>query len=95
MLDSFTFRAHLCITFELLAANLYEHLKAGGFVGCSLELVRRVARQVLRTLLFLRRLDIVHCDLKPENILLTTPGASAVKVIDFGSSCYSTQRVFT
>lgn len=95
MLDSFNFRSHLCITFELLSVNLYEHIKAGGFVGCSPELVKRVARQVLRTLLFLRRLNIVHCDLKPENILLTARGSSVVKVIDFGSSCYSDQRVFT
>ena len=37
----------------------------------------------------------MHCDLKPENILLTSRGASSVKVIDFGSSCYADQRVFT
>jgi hypothetical protein len=64
MLEAFTFRSHLCITFECLAENLYEHLKAGGFVGCAPELVTRTARTVLRCLAFLRRLDIVHCDLK-------------------------------
>ena len=32
---------------------------------------------------------------QPENILLVGRGASQVRVIDFGSSCYSTQRVFT
>jgi dual specificity tyrosine-phosphorylation-regulated kinase 2/3/4 len=95
MLGTFTFRNHLCISFELLAANLYEHIKAGGFVGCPATLVRRVARQVLGTLSFLRRLNIVHCDLKPENILLTSRGSSSVKVIDFGSSCYADQRVYS
>jgi dual specificity tyrosine-phosphorylation-regulated kinase 2/3/4 len=95
MLDSFTFRCHLCITFELLSINLYELIKSNNFVGCSPDLVRRVARQVLRTLSHLRRLDLVHCDLKPENILLVARGSSEVRVIDFGSSCYSDQRVFT
>lgn len=103
MHESFSFRSHLCITFELLGANLYEHIKAGGFVGCSPSLVRGVARQVLSTLVFLRDMRIVHCDLKPENILLphgVIAGAPAssntlVKVIDFGSSCYADQRLFT
>lgn len=104
MLDHFVFRSHLCITFELLGANLYEHIKAGGFAGCSPELVWSVGIQVLRTLSFLKSLNIVHCDLKPENILLpatVTPGSdispsqTKVKVIDFGSSCYVDQRVFT
>lgn len=104
MLDHFVFRSHLCITFELLGANLYEHIKAGGFAGCSLDLVWSVGAQVIRTLSFLKSLNIVHCDLKPENILLpasVTPGSepspsrTRVKVIDFGSSCYVDQRVFT
>jgi hypothetical protein len=29
--ESFSFRGHLCITFEVLWLNLYELLKAGGF----------------------------------------------------------------
>jgi serine/threonine protein kinase len=36
-----------------------------------------------------------NCDLKPENILLRSPKRSAIKVIDFGSSCYLTQRMYT
>jgi len=38
---------------------------------------------------------IIHCDLKPENILLRQRGQSAIKVIDFGSSCYEHQKVYT
>lgn len=30
--SSFTFRSHLCITFELLSLNLYEYIKACNFV---------------------------------------------------------------
>lgn len=37
----------------------------------------------------------MHCDLKPENILLKTANKSGIKVIDFGSSCFDTERVYT
>eukprot|EP00887_Chlorella_sp_A99_P003891 scaffold11.g3891.t1 len=67
-LDSFTFRNHLCITFELLR-------RAGHIAWGSLH------AQVLVTLRFLGRLNIVHCDLKPENILLRERGRTAIKVI--------------
>jgi Ser/Thr protein kinase RdoA (MazF antagonist) len=35
---------------------------------------------------------IIHCDLKPENILLRDACSNAIKVIDFGSACFSNQR---
>jgi dual specificity tyrosine-phosphorylation-regulated kinase 2/3/4 len=38
---------------------------------------------------------VIHCDLKPENILLRQPNRSVVKVIDFGSSCFSDEKVYT
>ena len=37
---------------------------------------------------------IVHCDLKPENILLVNPKRSAIKIIDFGSSCQVDRRIY-
>jgi dual specificity tyrosine-phosphorylation-regulated kinase 2/3/4 len=75
--------------------NLYEFMKSNSFMGVSLPLIRRFAVQLLNSLRFLQRHSIVHCDLKPENILLRTPGRSAVKVIDFGSSCFEAQPVYT
>ena len=44
---------------------------------------------------FLRRHRLIHCDLKPENVLLRSQHRSAIKVIDFGSSCFSDERVYT
>ena len=44
---------------------------------------------------FLRRHRLIHCDLKPENILLRSPHRSAIKVIDFGSSCFTDEKVYT
>ncbi|CAI8047032.1 Serine/threonine-protein kinase minibrain [Geodia barretti] len=37
-------------------------------------------------------LNIIHCDLKPENILLCNRKRSAIRIVDFGSSCQVGQR---
>jgi serine/threonine protein kinase len=44
---------------------------------------------------FLRQHSLIHCDLKPENILLMQPQRSAIKVIDFGSSCFVNETMYT
>eukprot|EP00742_Colponemidia_sp_Colp-10_P006299 GILJ01006751.1.p1 GENE.GILJ01006751.1~~GILJ01006751.1.p1 ORF type:complete len:598 (-),score=65.09 GILJ01006751.1:440-2233(-) len=93
--DYFYFRSHLCITFELLSINLYEFIKNNNFQGVSLGLIRRFAVQLLTSLRFLRKQRVIHCDLKPENILLKQPNKSGIKVIDFGSSCFEDERVYT
>lgn len=95
IVDSFTFRNHTCITFELLSMNLYELIKKNKFQGFSLQLVRKFAHSLLQCLDALHRNRIIHCDLKPENILLKQQGRSGIKVIDFGSSCYEHQRIYT
>lgn len=58
-------------------------------------LLRRFAVQILTALRFLRKQRIVHCDLKPENILLKHPNKSGIRVIDFGSSCFEDERIYT
>ena len=95
MLENFTFRGHCCITFELLSVNLYELIKKNKFQGFSIQLVRRFAYSILRCLEALYANKIIHCDLKPENVLLKQQGRSGIKVIDFGSSCFENQRVYT
>ncbi|KAJ8261652.1 hypothetical protein GJAV_G00156750 [Gymnothorax javanicus] len=95
MLEHFTFRSHICMTFELLSMNLYELIKKNKFQGFSLPLVRKFAHSILQCLDSLHKSRIIHCDLKPENILLKQQGRSGIKVIDFGSSCYEHQRVYT
>jgi len=37
-------------------------------------------------------MGLVHSDVKPENILLSSYSRAKVKLIDFGSSCYLTDR---
>ncbi len=50
---------------------------------------------MLQALRFLRRHNIIHCDLKPENLLLHSKSRGAVKLIDFGSSCFADEKIFT
>lgn len=96
MLDHFVHHNHLCLVFELLSYNLYDLLRTTNFHGVSLNLIRKFAQQVLTALYFLStsEVNIIHCDLKPENILLRNPKWSAIKLIDFGSSCHTQQRVY-
>lgn len=93
--QSFYFRGHLCISTELLGMNLYEFIKAHEFKGFSLKLIRRFCKQMLASLVLLKSRRVIHCDLKPENILLAHPLHSEIKVIDFGSSCFENEKVYT
>ncbi|KAF6764958.1 CMGC/DYRK/DYRK2 protein kinase [Ephemerocybe angulata] len=95
MIEHFYFRNHLCIAMELLSINLYELIKANGFVGFTTGLIRRFTSQMLMSLSLMRHHRIVHCDLKPENVLLRHPAKSAIKVIDFGSSCFEHEKIYT
>lgn len=90
MMRTFEHRSHLCIVFELLSFNLYDLIRNTNFRGVSLNLIRKFSRQIADALAFLasEHLGIIHCDLKPENILLKSPKRTAIKVVDFGSSCH-------
>ncbi|XP_050441804.1 serine/threonine-protein kinase minibrain isoform X1 [Adelges cooleyi] len=92
----FMWRNHLCLVFELLSYNLYDLIRNTNFKGVSLNLTRKFAAQLCTALLFLSTpdLSIIHCDLKPENILLCNPKRSAIKIVDFGSSCQLGQRIY-
>ncbi|KAJ6236531.1 serine/threonine-protein kinase minibrain [Anaeramoeba flamelloides] len=97
LINSFKFRKHLCLVFELLSLNLYEILKKTKLRGVSIFLVKKFAIQLAETLQFLRskQIQIIHCDLKPENVLLVNPRKSLIKVIDFGSSCDQDSKIHT
>ncbi|XP_067915827.1 dual specificity tyrosine-phosphorylation-regulated kinase 4 [Heterodontus francisci] len=95
MKEYFYFRNHLCISFELLGMNLYELIKKNNFQGFTISLICRFAYTLLKSLQMLCREKIIHCDLKPENILLCPKGQGLIKVIDFGSSCFEDQKVYT
>ena len=92
---SFMFRRHICMVFELMSISLAEFIKTSGKKGVSQGLVRRFALQLVLALHFLQGLKVIHCDLKPENILLKDPRRSGIRVIDFGSSCLESAKVYT
>lgn len=75
--------------------NLYEYIKANDFKGCTLNIIRSFAAQILTCLVLLKEQRVIHCDLKPENILLVNLWESKIKIIDFGSSCFEDQKVYT
>ena len=58
-------------------------------------MIKRFGIQLLQSLCLLDEYDIIHCDLKPENILLKHPNHTALKVIDFGSSCFGDKSLYT
>jgi dual specificity tyrosine-phosphorylation-regulated kinase 2/3/4 len=93
--DSFLFRHHLCLVFEMLSSNLYEVLKLNNFQGFPLKIVRNITIQLLYGLFFLNTHKIIHCDLKPENILLLKSNKSSIKIIDFGSSCFEGEQLYS
>ncbi|KAJ3416783.1 Dual specificity tyrosine-phosphorylation-regulated kinase 1A [Chytridiales sp. JEL 0842] len=97
MKEHFIHQNHLCIVYEILSMSLYEVLRRSNFAGLPLNLVRKFATQILTTLSFLGRKDVqvIHCDLKPENILLRDPKKAALKVIDFGSSCFHSEKAYS
>jgi dual specificity tyrosine-phosphorylation-regulated kinase 2/3/4 len=78
-----------------MSINLYEQIKDNNFKGLSLRLIKKYAIQILQSLKFLRKNFVVHCDLKPENILLVENGKEEIKVIDFGSSCFESEQLYT
>ncbi len=73
LLDSFVFRHHVCMTFDLFSMNIVEYLRLFQFRGLPKPTVRGIASQILHSLAFLHTQKILHGDLKPENIMLRKP----------------------
>ena len=54
-----------------------------------------LSAQIVDVLIILKEAGIIHCDLKPENILLKNLESPGIKVIDFGSACHRSNRLYT
>lgn len=58
------------------------------------EMVRTIARQVLRALHYLHKRRITHRDIKPDNILIASLDPPRIKLSDFGLSKVVEQETF-
>lgn len=85
MLQSFEFRGHICMVFELLSNDLYIYMKNNNFKGLSINVVKRIALQILVALKHIHGLGVIHKDLKLENVLFKQENKSGIKIVDFGS----------
>ena len=99
IIDFFYWKEHLIIVTELLLDNLYEfskfnrnpaNLQAPYF---TIGRLQRIAKQVCTALDFIHSLNLIHADLKPENILFSSYSRCEIRVIDFGSSCFRTDKL--
>ncbi|KAJ0411981.1 hypothetical protein ATCC90586_009938 [Pythium insidiosum] len=70
LMDTFEFRHHLCLVFELLSLNVYELIAENNFNGFPLDVTRGFLQQILHAMIQMEDTGVIHCDLKPENILL-------------------------
>ncbi|GLD98745.1 hypothetical protein PINS_up007463 [Pythium insidiosum] len=94
LLDTFEFRHHLCLVFELLSLNVYELIAENNFNGFPMEVTRGFLQQILHAMIQMEDTGVIHCDLKPENILLVGYGALVVGLSICSSSldCITTAR---
>lgn len=91
----FVFRKHICMTFDVLSMNLYELLYHNNFEGFTMSLIHKFISQLLVCLSFAFQFKVIHCDLKPENIMLANADKAEINVIDFGSSCFEPEKLYT
>ncbi|KAL0248312.1 hypothetical protein GEMRC1_003548 [Eukaryota sp. GEM-RC1] len=93
LFNYFYHREHLFLVFELLKENLYEAFKYNhrheNDPYFTLPVIQSIARQLLTSLAFCHDLDIIHSDIKPENILIRSYTRRLIKLVDFGSSCFT------
>lgn len=95
--DFFYYKEHVFLVCELLRDNLYEFGKYNREHETepyfTLPRLQKITRQILEALVYVHSLNLLHCDLKPENVLIKSYSRCEVKVIDFGSSCFTTDNL--
>lgn len=91
--DFFYHKEHLFIVSELLRENLYDFQR---FLiderqpsYFTIPRLKKIMLQALEALHYIHSLNLIHCDVKPENIVIKSYSRCEIKLIDFGSSCYT------
>jgi len=92
MRDSFIFRNHVCIVFEILSCSIKPlpnlHFGLDEFV------IKSIVSDVLRGLALLHKNSVIHGDVKPDNILFKNASHRGAKLIDFGCSMRSSELLY-
>ncbi|KAJ3179487.1 dual specificity protein kinase kns1 [Gaertneriomyces sp. JEL0708] len=70
LVDSFDYRNHICMVFELLSQSVFDFLKENSFAPFPPVQIKSFATQILEAVAFLHELGLIHTDLKPENLML-------------------------
>ncbi|KNC98912.1 CMGC/CLK protein kinase [Spizellomyces punctatus DAOM BR117] len=68
--ETFDYRNHICMVFELLSQSVFDFLKENAFAPFPPWQIKAFATQILEAVAFLHDLGLVHTDLKPENLML-------------------------
>ncbi|CAD8199089.1 unnamed protein product [Paramecium octaurelia] len=89
LLNSFVYKGpyghHFCMVFEILGVNLLEIIKRYNYKGCPMDIVRKMAKQILIGLDYLHRIcGVIHTDLKPENVLLCLSDEEIKDIVENG-----------
>ena len=83
MKSSYVFDDCVILVLELLSHNFLQSIKTNELV--SLDKISKYAKQMIQFLLFMSKMNIIHCDIKPENILVDETN-EVIKFADFGLS---------
>ncbi|OHT10418.1 Dual specificity tyrosine-phosphorylation-regulated kinase 3 [Tritrichomonas foetus] len=94
-LKSFTFRGFFCIVTELLYKDAYLLLRSQRYYGFNLRILQMITHQLSEALAYTHQKGVIHCDIKPENIMFTNRRKNAIKLVDFGCSCYVGKNIFS
>jgi len=80
LLDWFETQDEICVVTEYGQGELFEILEDDGRL--PEDIVRNIARQLVRALHYLHSNRVIHRDMKPQNVLIGAHGT--VKLCDFG-----------
>ncbi|KAI9102409.1 kinase-like protein [Phlyctochytrium arcticum] len=68
--ETFDYRNHICMVFELLSQSVFDFLKENAFTPFPPYQIQQLGAQIIEAVAFLHDLGLVHTDLKPENLML-------------------------